>query len=110
MYLWCNCVDGPLNVTISTDPPLHNMFCKNETVILICTASDGATQPNYQWSTDNLSIAGQTSKIVVYAALEPVEYHCKVSDETTGKQGQASITIVVDGELSSYSFHSYRCQ
>ncbi|XP_065920649.1 uncharacterized protein [Dysidea avara] len=88
---------GPLNVTISTDPPLHNMFCKNETVILICTASDGATQPNYQWSTDNLSIAGQTSKIVVYAALEPVEYHCKVSDETTGKQGQASITIVVDG-------------
>jgi len=82
-------------VTISSDPTL---LCEIEMTILLCHTS-GDTQPMYEWSTNTSSIAGQTSKIMVRATHKPVEYHCKVTDKATGRYGQASINIAVDGEL-----------
>ena len=95
--LMCTHLGEPLNVTITSNPPNNNQFCKNEEIMLLCQAND-VTKPVYEWSTSKTNLSDQTSSITVNAPPMSLEYFCNVKDLASERVGQASIVIVGDGK------------
>ena len=83
------------NVTITSSPRLDfGTLCQNNSVTLTCHTDQSEANITWHWS--NQSEQGDT--ITVAAELTKVVYTCLVSDDGHDI-GQASVTVIANGEL-----------
>ena len=91
-----------LNVSIISDPLIHDILCVNETVLLTCQVFD-ATQPIYNWtssgSTAKISVSSHDKSLGVTATNDHIQYYCHVFDVATNRTGEDSTIIFSNSML-----------